>query len=235
MIIIPAIDLIDGEVVRLHKGNYSEKKIYNVNPINLCNSWKDLGIKRIHIVDLQGALNGNQKNLVTIKKIKSKTNLEIQLGGGIRNFETSKKMIDFGISKVIFGTAAVDSPEEIEKTINCLGKDKVIVGIDLLKGKIKISGWTKDTKITYQNLITDMKKIGVEEFMFTDVEKDGTLTEPNYNMYTELIKLTGNKVVAAGGISSEEHLIKLNKIGVHGAVVGKALYEGKINISKLKI
>ena len=235
MIIIPAIDLIDGEVVRLHKGNYSEKKIYNVNPINLCSSWKDLGIKRIHIVDLQGALNGNQKNLETIKKIKSKTNLEIQLGGGIRSFETSKKMIDFGISKVIFGTAAVDSPEEIDKAINYLGKDKVIVGIDLLKGKIKISGWTKDTKITYQNLITDMKKIGVEEFMFTDVEKDGTLTEPNYNMYTELIKLTGNKVVAAGGISSEEHLIKLNKIGVYGAVVGKALYEGKLNISKLKI
>ncbi|MBA4715376.1 MAG: 1-(5-phosphoribosyl)-5-[(5-phosphoribosylamino)methylideneamino]imidazole-4-carboxamide isomerase [Chloroflexi bacterium] len=235
MIIIPAIDLIDGEVVRLHKGNYSEKKIYNVNPINLCNSWKDLGIKRIHIVDLQGALNGNQKNLETIKKIKSKTNLEIQIGGGIRSFETSKKMIDFGISKVIFGTAAVDSPEEIDKAINYLGKDKVIVGIDLLKGKIKISGWTKDTKITYQNLITDMKKIGVEEFMFTDVEKDGTLTEPNYNMFTELIKLTGNKVVAAGGISSEEHLIKLNKIGVYGSVVGKALYEGKINISKLKI
>ena len=235
MIIIPAIDLIDGEVVRLHKGDYSEKKIYDVNPINLCNSWKKLGIKRIHIVDLQGALKGNQKNLETIKKIKSKTNLEIQLGGGIRNFETSKKMIDLGISKVIFGTAAVNSPKEIDKAINHLGKDKVIVGIDLLKGKIKISGWTKETKITYQDLIKNMKKIGVEEFMFTDVEKDGTLTEPNYNMFTDLIKLTGSKLIAAGGISSGEHLIKLNKIGVYGSVIGKALYEGKINISNIKI
>ena len=104
-----------------------------------------------------------------------------------------------------------------------------------MKGKIKISGWTKETKITYQDLIKEMKKIGVEEFMFTDVEKDGTLTEPNYNMFKELIKLTGEKIIAAGGISSEEHLIKLNNIGVHGSVVGKALYEGKINISNIKI
>ena len=165
MIIIPAIDLIDGKVVRLFKGNYSEKKVYEVDPIELCNEWKVNGINRIHIVDLQGALNGNQKNLSTIKKIKKETDLEIQLGGGIRNFETSKNMLDIGISKVIFGTAAIESPNEIYKTISRLGEDKVIVGIDLYKEKIKISGWTKDTNITYQELINNMKDIGVGEFM----------------------------------------------------------------------
>ena len=233
MIIIPAIDLIDGKVVRLFKGNYTEKKVYKVDPIELCNEWKIHGIKRIHIVDLQGALNGNQKNLSTIKKIKNETDLEIQLGGGIRNFEISKNMFDIGISKVIFGTAAIESPNEIYKTISNFGEDKVIVGIDLYKEKIKISGWTKGTNITYQELINNMKDIGVEEFMFTDVEKDGTLTEPNYNMYMELKNLTDGKIIAAGGISLKEHLIKLNELGVHGAVIGKALYEGKINIKEL--
>ena len=233
MIIIPAIDLIDGKVVRLFKGNYTEKKVYKVDPIELCNEWKIHGINRIHIVDLQGALNGNQKNLSTIKKIKNETDLEIQLGGGIRNFEISKNMFDIGISKVIFGTAAIKSPNEIYKTISNFGEDKVIVGIDLYKEKIKISGWTKGTNITYQELINNMKDIGVEEFMFTDVEKDGTLTEPNYNMYMELKNLTDGKIIAAGGISLKEHLIKLNELGVHGAVIGKALYEGKINIKEL--
>ena len=233
MIIIPAIDLIDGKVVRLFKGNYSEKKVYEVDPIELCNEWKVNGINRIHIVDLQGALNGNQKNLSTIKKIKKETDLEIQLGGGIRNFETSKNMLDIGISKVIFGTAAIESPEEINKTISSFGEDRVIVGIDLYKEKIKISGWTKGTDITYQELINNMKYIGVKKFMFTDVEKDGTLTEPNYKMYIKLKNLTGGEIIAAGGISSKEHLIKLNNLGVHGAVIGKALYEGKIKIKEL--
>ena len=233
MIIIPAIDLIDGKVVRLFKGNYSEKKVYEVDPIELCNEWKVNGVNRIHIVDLQGALNGNQKNLSTIKKIKKETDLEIQLGGGIRNFETSKNMLDIGISKVIFGTAAIESPNEIYKTISSFGKDKVIVGIDLYKEKIKISGWTKGTNITYQELINNMKDIGVGEFMFTDVEKDGTLTEPNYSMYIKLKNLTGGKIIAAGGISLKKHLVKLNELGVDGAVIGKALYEGKINLKEL--
>tara|TARA_B100000073_G_scaffold106785_1_gene85763 strand:- start:2442 stop:3143 length:702 start_codon:yes stop_codon:yes gene_type:complete len=233
MIIIPAIDLIDGEVVRLFKGNYSEKKIYDVDPIDLCSEWKAHGISRIHIVDLQGALNGNQKNLSTITKIKKETDLEIQLGGGIRNFETSKNMFDIGISKVIFGTAAIKSPNEIYKTISKCGNDKVIVGIDLYKEKIKISGWTKETNITYKELINNMKDIGVKEFMFTDVEKDGTLTEPNYKMYRELKKLTGEKIIAAGGISLKEHLNKLNELDIHGAVIGKALYEGKIDVREL--
>ena len=233
MNIIPAIDLIDGEVVRLRKGNYSEKKIYNVDPIKLCNQWTDMGIKRIHIVDLQGALKGNQKNFETIKKLLKKTKLDLQIGGGIRNYETAKKMLDLGISKVIFGTAAIENPQEIDKTIDIYGENKVIVGIDLYRGKIKISGWTKGTEITYQDLINRMRNIGVTEFMFTDVEKDGTLTNPNYEMYSELIKLAGNNIIAAGGISDGEHLKKLNKIGINYAVIGKALYEGKINISEI--
>ena len=118
-------------------------------------------------------------------------------------------------------------------TISSFGEDKVIVGIDLYKEKIKISGWTKGTNITYQELINNMKDIGVGEFMFTDVEKDGTLTEPNYNMYIELKNLTGGKIIAAGGISLKKHLVKLNELGVDGAVIGKALYEGKINLKEL--
>ena len=159
MNLIPAIDLIDGEVVRLFKGDYTKKTVYDIDPIELTEQWDEIGIKRIHIVDLQGAKTGNQKNLETIKSIIKFTNLKIQIGGGIRNLSVCKKMIDLGVSKVIFGTSAIESPIEVEKSLKEYGHERIIVGVDIKKNKIRTNGWEKESSLSPEKLIDNMNKI----------------------------------------------------------------------------
>ena len=232
MNLIPAIDLIDGELVRLHKGNYEKKTVYSVDPIDMIRSWENIGINKLHLVDLQGALSGNQKNLSTIKNIKENAELEIQLGGGIRNFNSCEKMLKMGVSKVIFGTAAITSPKEVEKSIRTFGSDRVIVGIDVKDKNIQIKGWTEEVDLTPEQLIIDMKNIGVSEFMFTDVDKDGTLSNPDFKYLLELANSTGLNTVVAGGVSSMDHLYRLQELNIDNVVIGKAIYEGYINLEK---
>ena len=186
MNLIPAIDLIDGEVVRLFKGDYAKKTVYDIDPIELTEQWDEIGIKRIHIVDLQGAKTGNQKNLETIKSIIKFTNLKIQIGGGIRDLSICKKMMDLGVSKVIFGTAAIESPIEVEKSLKEYGHERIIVGVDIKKNKIRTNGWEKESSLSPEKLINNMNKIGIKEFMFTDVEKDGTLSNPDFSFLKNL-------------------------------------------------
>ena len=186
MNLIPAIDLIDGEVVRLFKGDYAKKTVYDIDPIELTEQWDEIGIKRIHIVDLQGAKTGNQKNLETIKSIIKFTNLKIQIGGGIRDLSICKKMMDLGVSKVIFGTAAIESPIEVEKSLKEYGNERIIVGVDIKKNKIRTNGWEKESSLSPEKLINNMNKIGIKEFMFTDVEKDGTLSNPDFSFLKNL-------------------------------------------------
>jgi phosphoribosylformimino-5-aminoimidazole carboxamide ribotide isomerase len=230
MNLIPAIDLIDGEVVRLFKGDYSKKTVYNIDPIKLTEQWNEIGIKRIHIVDLQGAKTGNQKNLDTIKNIINLTNLKIQIGGGIRNFSVCKKMMDLGVSKVIFGTAAIESPEEVEKSLKEYGHEKIIIGVDIKKNKIRTNGWEKESSLSPEELIDNMTKIGIKEFMFTDVEKDGTLSNPDFSFLKNLFDKAGNKTIVAGGISKIDHIKILKNYGIKNIVIGKAIYEGQINL-----
>tara|TARA_Y100001970_G_C14215977_1_gene849671 strand:+ start:1698 stop:2411 length:714 start_codon:yes stop_codon:yes gene_type:complete len=232
MNLIPAIDLIDGEVVRLFKGNYTKKTVYEIDPIELTEQWDSIGIKMIHIVDLQGAKTGNQKNLDTIKNIIKFTNLKIQVGGGIRNLSTCKKMMSLGASKVIFGTAAIESPEEVEKSLNKYGNEKIIVGIDIKKNKVRTNGWEKESSLSPDKLIDDMTKIGIKEFMFTDVEKDGTLSDPDFSLLKYLFNKTGNKTIVAGGISKIDHIKKLKDYGIENIVIGKAIYEGQIDLKE---
>ena len=230
MNIIPAIDLIDGEIVRLFKGDYSQKTIYRINPIELTEKWSQLGIQRIHIVDLQGAKSGNQKNLETIKNILKNTNLKIQVGGGIRNYSICRDMLDLGISKVIFGTAAIKSPQEIGRSLKAFGAEKIIIGIDIKKGKIRINGWEEESSLSPEKLIDNMVAIGANQFMFTDVEKDGTLSDPDFLLLKYLSVKAGKETIVAGGFSKIVHLKKLKKFGINNVVVGKALYEGHIDL-----
>ncbi|MEC7881194.1 MAG: 1-(5-phosphoribosyl)-5-[(5-phosphoribosylamino)methylideneamino]imidazole-4-carboxamide isomerase [Chloroflexota bacterium] len=230
MNLIPAIDLIDGEVVRLFKGDYAKKTVYDIDPIELTEQWNEMGIKRIHIVDLQGAKTGNQKNLDTIKNIVKLTNLKIQIGGGIRNLSVCKKMMDLGVSKVIFGTAAIESPEEVEKSLKEYGHEKIIIGVDIKKNKIRTNGWEKESSLAPDELIDNMTKIGIKEFMFTDVEKDGTLSDPDFSFLKNLFDKAGNKTIVAGGISKINHIKTLKNYGIKNIVIGKAIYEGQINL-----
>ena len=230
MNLIPAIDLIDGEVVRLFKGDYTKKTVYDINPIELTEQWDEIGIKRIHIVDLQGAKTGNQKNLETIKSIIKFTNLKIQIGGGIRNLSICKKMMDLGVSKVIFGTSAIESPIEVEKSLKEYGHERIIVGVDIKKNKIRTNGWEKESSLSPEKLIDNMNKIGIKEFMFTDVEKDGTLSNPDFSFLKNLFDKAGNETIVAGGISKIEHIRKLKNYGIKNVVIGKAIYEGQINL-----
>ncbi len=230
MNLIPAIDLIDGEVVRLFKGDYAKKTVYDIDPIELTEQWNEIGIKRIHIVDLQGAKTGNQKNLDTIKRIAKLTNLKIQIGGGIRNLSVCKEMMDLGVSKVIFGTAAIESPEEVEKSLKEYGHEKIIIGVDIKKNKIRTNGWEKESSLSPEELIDNMTKIGIKEFMFTDVEKDGTLSDPDFSFLKNLFDKAGSKTIVAGGISKIDHIKILKNYGVINIVIGKAIYEGQINL-----
>ena len=230
MNLIPAIDLIDGEVVRLFKGDYAKKTVYDIDPIELTEQWDEIGIKRIHIVDLQGAKTGNQKNLETIKSIIKFTNLKIQIGGGIRDLSICKKMMDLGVSKVIFGTAAIESPIEVEKSLKEYGHERIIVGVDIKKNKIRTNGWEKESSLSPEKLINNMNKIGIKEFMFTDVEKDGTLSNPDFSFLKNLFDKAGNRTIVAVGISKIDHIRKLKNYGIKNVVIGKAIYEGQINL-----
>ena len=230
MNLIPAIDLIDGEVVRLFKGDYAKKTVYDIDPIELTEQWDEIGIKRIHIVDLQGAKTGNQKNLETIKSIIKFTNLKIQIGGGIRDLSICKKMMDLGVSKVIFGTAAIESPIEVEKSLKEYGHERIIVWVDIKKNKIRTNGWEKESSLSPEKLINNMNKIGIKEFMFTDVEKDGTLSNPDFSFLKNLFDKAGNRTIVAGGISKIDHIRKLKNYGIKNVVIGKAIYEGQINL-----
>ena len=232
MIILPAIDIKGGKCVRLLKGDFDKETNYKKSPFDQAAEFSNLGFKSIHIIDLDGALKGQLINKDIIKKIIKENNLKIQVGGGIRNLSTCKKMMSLGVSKVIFGTAAIESPEEVEKSLNKYGNEKIIVGIDIKKNKVRTNGWEKESSLSPDKLIDDMTKIGIKEFMFTDVEKDWTLSDPDFSLLKYLFNKTGNKTIVAGGISKIDHIKKLKDYGIENIVIGKAIYEGQIDLKE---
>ncbi len=233
MEIIPAIDLINGKVVRLHKGKYEDKTIFSNDPLEIAYNWENSGAKKLHIVDLDGALSGNVENLKVIKEIKKNTNLSIQVGGGIRDFNSANHLlVDIGIERIIFGTTAVENPDEIEKSIERFGDQKIIVSLDSKGDFISIKGWTEDYKVTINDFIESMKNIGVKNFIFTDITKDGTLEHPNYNKINIMKKLIPTGLTIAGGISDIQDIIELAKLEIEKVIVGKAIYTNNIDLKK---
>ena len=231
MLIIPAIDIIDGKCVRLTKGDYNSKKIYDSDPLKVAKNFEKIGVKMLHIVDLDGAKIGRPINKNLIINIANQINIPIQIGGGIRTIERAEEYLNSGINRIIIGTKAIDNPDYLKNLINKFGADRIVVGLDIKNNQIATNGWVKTSDINYLEFSKSLKNIGITEVIVTDVEKDGTLTIPNFKIYESLKKFNFN-LIAAGGISDELSVKKLKLMGLFGAVIGKAIYEGQILIFK---
>ena len=229
MKIYPALDIKNGKCVRLIKGNYNDEIVFNKNPLDVVKEFEDAGSKYLHVIDLDGAKEGDTKIITIVEQIVQQTSLKIQIGGGIRIYEQAKLYLDIGVDRIIFGTSAIYNQKEIIKTINEFNSNKIVVSIDALKGKIKTSGWLKNTKKSIKNLISELEMIGVQSFIYTDIEKDGTLSAPNFEYIKKFRELSKKELLIAGGISSIEDIFKLEKINIDGAIIGMALYTNQIN------
>ena len=217
--------------MRLYQGDYNQETIFNENPLEVALQWQAMGAPRIHIVDLDGAAQGEVANLEVIGSIATAVLVPTQLGGGIRSAETVEKILKLGIERVILGTVAVENVDLVKEVCRKFA-DSVIVSIDARDGNVATRGWLQGTQLKAVSLAKDMVRLGVKRFIYTDITRDGTLSGPNYNAITELIEAVNRPIIAAGGISSPEHLKVLRRIGVEGAIIGKALYTGDISLKQ---
>lgn len=229
MKIFPAIDIIDGKVVRLCKGDYSAVKNYSLTPLEAAESFYEQGAKNLHVVDLDGAKSGKADNAKTIEHIVSKCGMFVEVGGGIRTFEQIKKYLDCGVGRVILGTVAVKDFGFVEKAVARFG-ESVSVGVDALNGKIAVNGWEEVTEIDAIEFCKKLKNIGISNVIYTDISKDGMLDGTNLEVYNVLCQTEYPKITASGGISDLNELEILKKICAYGAILGKALYENKIDL-----
>lgn len=234
MLVIPAIDLKNGEAVRLYKGNYEEKTVYSKKPEELAINFEKMGADYLHIVDLDGAKDGECINLETIKKIRNSVSIPIELGGGIRNVETANLYLDeIGIDRIILGTSAINNKNFLIKMLNKYGPERIVVGVDVKDGFISVSGWLKNSNINYLDFIKEIEKIGVKYIVATDISKDGTLTGPNFDMYNKIKSISNVNIIVSGGIKDSNDIMKANSLDYYGCIVGKAYYEKKINLMEV--
>mgnify|MGYP000098955564 FL=1 len=234
MRIIPAIDIIDGKCVRLSKGDYDTKKIYNENPVEVAKEFEDFGIQYLHLVDLDGAKAKKIINQKVIENIAKKTNLIIDFGGGIRSEEDLQKAFDSGAKKVTLGSVAVVNPELCLAWLEKFGAEKLILGADCLDRKIKTSGWLENSETDVVDFIKEYQKKGFKEVVCTDISKDGMLQGPSTALYQEIIENSTIELIASGGISNIEDVQKMKEIGCAGTIIGKAIYEGRISLEDLR-
>jgi len=233
MKIIPAIDIIDGKCVRLSKGDYDTKKIYNENPVEVAKEFEDFGIQYLHLVDLDGAKAKKIINQKVIENIAKNTNLIIDFGGGIRSEEDLQKVFDSGAKKVTLGSIAVVNPELCLAWLEQFGAEKLILGADCLDRKIKTSGWLENSETDVVDFIKEYQKKGFREVVCTDISKDGMLQGPSTALYQEIIENSIIELIASGGISNIEDVQKMKEIGCAGTIIGKAIYEGRISLEQL--
>ena len=234
MKIIPAIDIIDGKCVRLSKGDYDTKKVYHENPLDIAKEYEVNGIKYLHLVDLDGAKAKTIKNLKTLEMLASKTSLIIDFGGGIKTRESLESAFNAGAKQVTIGSIAVENRELCEEWINEFGADKLILGADCLDRKVKTSGWLENSDLEVIDFIQSYQSVGLKDVICTDISKDGMLEGPSFELYKEIMNQSKVALIASGGISSIQDLDVLKEIGCYGAIIGKALYEGKISLKELQ-
>lgn len=232
MDIIPAIDLRDGRCVRLFQGDYNREQVFSHDPVEVALHWQYLGARWLHIVDLDGAADGSPKNMGVIKAIKAETEIPIQVGGGIRDLETAANIIQLGASRIIFGTAAIEDPGLVTKALEYLGNEAVAVSVDARGGQVAVRGWKNQSPLKARVLLEQLAELGVGRIIYTDITRDGTLSEPDFPTLAGLLPYISCPLLVAGGISSLTHLEQLTDLGVEGAIVGMALYTGSINLSE---
>ena len=229
MELFPAIDLIGGCAVRLVKGDYAQKTVYSDNPAEVAKSFAAAGAKYLHVVDLEGAKDGGTPNLETIKNIVEKGGLLVEVGGGIRSEEVIKKYLDAGVFRVILGTAAVQNPAFLKEMVQKYG-EKIAVGVDIKDGMVAIKGWTEVSQESCFDFCEKLQKIGVKTIICTDISKDGLLSGTNLGLYKELSEKFSVDIVASGGVTTLDDIKKLADMGMYGAILGKALYTGNIDL-----
>ncbi len=231
MLIISAIDIKNSKCVRLTQGDFEREKIYSEDPVTIAKKWEAQGAQMLHVIDLDGAKNGNLVNLEVIKKIAQNVKIPIQVGGGIRNKEVVKILLSSGVSRVILGTVALEDVDEL-KNILLNFVSQIAIALDTKNGTLMKQGWTQSTG--KRNLVTalELERLGVQRFIYTDVVKDGTLTEPNYKEIANLAKSVAVPVIASGGITTMASVKQIKSVGVEGVIIGKALYEGKIDLKE---
>lgn len=234
MRIIPAIDIIDGKCVRLTQGDYTQKKIYNENPLEIAATFEDAGLQYLHLVDLDGAKAGKVINWKVIESIASNTNLKIDFGGGIKTALEIKRLFNAGVRQVNLGSIAVKNPELVYTWIEAYGAEKIILSADVKDENIAISGWLENSRISIMDFLGDYLKKGISYVTCTDISTDGMLQGPNTRLYAKILSVFPDiKLIASGGVSSMEDLENLEMIKVDGVIVGKAIYEGRIELSAL--
>ena len=231
MIIFPAIDLYEGKAVRLYKGDYAKLTVYDENPINTAKKFVEEGATHIHMVDLEGARDGNTPNFETVKQIVNATDLFVEIGGGIRDMETIEKYLSVGVGRVILGTAAVSSEGFVERAVEKYG-DKIAVGADIKDGEIAVKGWIEKSGVKSDDFFEKMQKIGVKTIICTDISRDGAMRGTNLELYRLLSQKYDMNIIASGGVSSLDDVIALRKMDVYGAIIGKAYYTGAIRLSE---
>ena len=233
--IIPAIDIINGNCVRLTHGDFSQQKIYNENPVEVAKQFEDAGIKRLHLVDLDGAKAGRIKNIKVLENIANATTLQIDFGGGIKEESDVKAVFNAGAQMATIGSLAVKEPDLLAKWIDEYGTDKFFIGADVYEEKIKISGWLEDGAIDIFSFLKNMLAIGATQFFCTDIQKDGAMQGASVELYKKIIKqFPGIKLTASGGVTTTIDIELVKETGCSGAIIGKAIYEGLISLADLQ-
>lgn len=236
MKIFPAIDIKDKRCVRLLKGNFDNQTTYEQSPFDQASKYKDVGLLNLHMVDLDGALTGELINLEIIKNIIKKLNISIEIGGGIRSMDKIQAYIDIGVDKVILGSAAIKDPNFLRQACETF-KNKIALGLDAKKGKLSVSGWKETIDQTAEDYLRNVNKHGFSRVIYTDIDRDGTKTGPNLEETINIAKISSSPVVVSGGISSIEDIKKikkLNALNIEGVIVGKAIYDGDIDLNELR-
>lgn len=233
MRIIPAIDIIDGKCVRLSQGDYNTKKIYNENPLEVAKEFEDYGIEYLHLVDLDGAKSKQIINYKTLELITSKTNLKVDFGGGIKSQDDIRIAFECGANQITSGSVAVQNPTLFQEWINQYGSEKIILGADAKDRKIATHGWLETSELDVIDFIQEYKTKGIDYVICTDIAKDGMLQGTSNELYQEILASADVKLIASGGVTSIDDLIKVKELGCEGAILGKAIYEGRIDLKVL--
>lgn len=233
MLIIPAIDIKNGKCVRLKQGNFNSETVYSNDPVTVAKRWESEGAQTLHVVDLDGAKNGKLVNYNIVKKIRETVQIPIQVGGGVCNKQSFQSLIKLDINKIIIGTMALENQGLLKNLLNNY-PDQIIVSLDAKNGKLAINGWQKTTNQEITKSAQGLKRLGVKNFIYTNIVKDGTLSGPDYSGIKLLVQAIQATILAAGGISSIAEIKKLKSFNLEGVIIGKALYEGKIDLEEAK-
>ncbi len=231
MNIFPATDIYDGKVVRLYKGDYSQMTVYSDSPLSVAKSFKNSGAEFLHVVDLEGAKNGTTPNIDVVEDLVRNSGLKVQIGGGIRTSDVIERYLDIGVMRVIIGTTAVTDPVFLRKMVSKYG-EKIAVGVDLKDGFVAIKGWTEKSDVACFDFFTSLQEMGVSTVICTDISKDGALKGTNLPLYKDLSEYFNMDIIASGGVTSIDDVTALRDMGLYGAILGKAIYTGNIDLKE---